>query len=88
MRQLRDAQGQIGEDTGPLRQADDDHHPDQQPERAPIDGLDRLLLLQDPDQDDRGRTEQRDLRPMGPFERDRTKRPEEHDDGDGCHGLP
>ncbi len=42
-REPRDVQREIGEDSSRLREPDDDHHPDQQPERRPVDRLDRGL---------------------------------------------
>jgi hypothetical protein len=43
LRELRDPQRDVGEHTRALRQRDQDHHPDQQPERFPVDRLDSLV---------------------------------------------
>jgi hypothetical protein len=67
--EARNLQRQIGEDPSRLREPDDDHHPDQWPERRPVDRLDRRIDVERAnDDDDRGAYE-RDLRSMAELER-------------------
>jgi hypothetical protein len=82
LRELRRAQRQVGEDAGSLGEPDEDHHPGEEPERAPIHGLDRPVEVDDPDHDDQPGPHEGGLRAVHPLEGDHPERGEEHDDGD------
>ena len=51
LRELRGAERQVGEDAGSLGEPDEDHHSGEEPERAPVHGLDRRIELDHTDDD-------------------------------------
>ena len=67
-------------DAGRLRHPDDDHHPDQQAERVPVDRLDRVLLIDRLREQHEHRAQQRDLRAIDPLAGDQRQRGDEDDD--------
>ena len=83
LRELPGTDRDVVIDAGLLGQVDEDHHPDEQSDRVEVHGLDRLLLREVADeQDDDGRPEERDLRPMDALGGDHREGDEERCDGD------
>ena len=52
---LRRPDRHVLEQTGAARDVDDQHHPEQEAERVPVDGGHRLLLVQHADEDQQAR---------------------------------